>query len=305
MAPSVRANLKPLKGPIKPESGISNRSATVPDGAAPYSGHSQDDWKRINEYVFPLEHNGQPVEPKGYLTDELSGEAVRFLNEAAARQQQPFFLYLCYNAPHAPMEATDADLAEFPKIGNAKRRTYAAMVYAVDRGVGRIVQTLKQNGQFDDTLILFLSDNGGKPSLGASNAPLRGRKCDTREGGATSRLPRTCSLQSRMPQRTAMPAPLQNDKNRPDPKDMNRKTDRKPAPRSRAPPWKHGRGPDPGLKRAPFIVSAAHRLHEPGDSRRPQRGGRAKQRQGAPRLATSSLLLDDPYIVSCIFCLVV
>lgn len=148
-----------------------------------YARQKKNGVKRINEYVFPLEHNGQPVEPKGYLTDELSGEAVRFLNEAAARQQQPFFLYLCYNAPHAPMAATEADLAEFPEIGNAKRRTYAAMVYAVDRGVGRMVQTLKQNGQFDNTLILFLSDNGGKPSLGASNAPLRGRKGDTWEGG--------------------------------------------------------------------------------------------------------------------------
>ncbi|MDZ8118408.1 sulfatase-like hydrolase/transferase [Pontiella agarivorans] len=138
--------------------------------------------ERINEYLHPLEYNGKAVTGKGYLTDELTGEAVRFVTEAAGKQN-PFFLYLAYNAPHAPMEATPEDLAVFSDIENPKRRTYAAMVYAVDRGIARIVETLKKNGQLEDTLIIFLSDNGGKPSQGASNKPLRGRKGDTWEGG--------------------------------------------------------------------------------------------------------------------------
>ncbi|VGO20437.1 sulfatase-like hydrolase/transferase [Pontiella sulfatireligans] len=139
--------------------------------------------ERINEYVLPLEHNGEQVTPKGYLTDELTGEAIRFIDTAAQKKKQPFFLYLAYNAPHSPMEASDEDLAVFSDIANPKRRTYAAMVYAVDRGVARIVDSLKKNGQYDNTLIIFLSDNGGKPSQGASNAPLRGQKGDTFEGG--------------------------------------------------------------------------------------------------------------------------
>ncbi len=139
--------------------------------------------KRFNEYNVPLEHNGEPVQGRGYLTDELTGEAVRFLGEAARRKKQPFFLYLAYNAPHSPMEATEEDEAVFKDIADPKRRTYAAMVYAVDRGVGRIVEALRKNGQYEDTLVVFLSDNGGKPSQGACNAPLRGQKGDTFEGG--------------------------------------------------------------------------------------------------------------------------
>lgn len=149
---------------------------------AAYARQNKNGVKRIHDYVHPLERNGKEVNPKGYLTDELSGEAVRFL-KTAKKKDQPFFLYLAYNAPHGPMEATDEDKAVFANIADPKRRTYAAMVYAVDRGVGRVVDTLKMNGQFNNTLIIFLSDNGGVPSLGASNTPLRGRKGDNWEGG--------------------------------------------------------------------------------------------------------------------------
>lgn len=136
----------------------------------------------INDYLKPLERNGTPVEETEYITDALSREAVRFVRQAAGRDD-PFFLYLAYNAPHSPLEATDDDLARFPDIKDEKRRTYAAMVYAVDRGVGQLVDALNQTGQLDDTLIVFLSDNGGKLSLGANNAPLREGKGSTHEGG--------------------------------------------------------------------------------------------------------------------------
>jgi arylsulfatase B len=136
----------------------------------------------INEYVLPLEHNGKDVMETQYITDALSREAARFVKEAAAKEQ-PFFLYLAYNAPHTPLEAKEEDLAKFANIQDPKRRTYAAMVYAVDRGVGRLVETLKASGEFDKTLIIFLSDNGGKLSAGATNAPLRDGKGSTLEGG--------------------------------------------------------------------------------------------------------------------------
>lgn len=138
--------------------------------------------KLINDYLLPLQHNGTPTRETDYLTDEMTAHAVKFLGEASGKDQ-PFFLYLSYNAPHAPMEAKEEDMALYPEITNLKRRTVAGMMAAVDRGVGKVTEALKANGQFDNTLIIFLSDNGGKPDLGSSNAPLRGHKGDCFEGG--------------------------------------------------------------------------------------------------------------------------
>jgi len=136
----------------------------------------------FNEYQTPLEHNGKAVKETEYLTDALSREAVRFVHEAVAKKA-PFFLYLAYNAPHTPLEAKKEDLAKFAGIADEKRRTYAAMVYAVDRGVGKLVEALKQTGAFDNTLIVFISDNGGKLGAGADNGPLKEGKGSTCEGG--------------------------------------------------------------------------------------------------------------------------
>lgn len=137
----------------------------------------------IFDYLKPLEHNAKIIEnPTEYLTDELSGKAVDFVN-AAAKKENPFFLYLAYNAPHVPLEAKREDLEKFSDIEDGDRRTFAAMVYAVDRGVGELVNALKKNGDYDNTLIVFLSDNGGNTDKGGANYPLKGRKGDTWEGG--------------------------------------------------------------------------------------------------------------------------
>ena len=131
--------------------------------------------KHVNDYIAPLQHNGEDVVETEYLTDGLSREAVRFVNEAAAKEQ-PFFLYLAYNAPHSPLEAKEEDLAKFASIVDEKRRTYAAMVYAVDRGVGELVEALQSVGAAERTLIVFLSDNGGKIGLGADKRPAQRRQ---------------------------------------------------------------------------------------------------------------------------------
>ncbi|WP_372775229.1 sulfatase-like hydrolase/transferase [Mangrovibacterium sp.] len=136
----------------------------------------------IREYIRPLVHNQDEVEETEYVTDALSREAVRIVNDAAERKQ-PFFMYLAYNAPHVPLQAKKEDLEKFADIADVDRRTYAAMVYAVDRGVEQIVESLKKNGQFENTLIVFLSDNGGNTDHGASNDPLKGMKGDAWEGG--------------------------------------------------------------------------------------------------------------------------
>ncbi|QDS98495.1 sulfatase-like hydrolase/transferase [Adhaeretor mobilis] len=134
------------------------------------------------DYLTPLEHNGKEVDETEYITDALSREAVRFVDEAS-QKEQPFFLYLSYNAPHTPLEAKQEDMEVFPNIQDEKRKTYAAMVYAVDRGVGELIEALKSTKQLNDTLLVFLSDNGGQLHSGATNRPLKGSKGDTYEGG--------------------------------------------------------------------------------------------------------------------------
>lgn len=136
----------------------------------------------FNEYIVPLQHNGNEVKETEYMTDALSREAVRFVKESAEKEN-PFFLYVAYNAPHMPLEAKEDDLAKFADIEDEKRRTYAAMVYAVDRGVGKVVDALKETNEFENTLIVFLSDNGGKIGGGSNNAPLRQGKGSICEGG--------------------------------------------------------------------------------------------------------------------------
>ncbi|WP_171038971.1 sulfatase-like hydrolase/transferase [Pseudoalteromonas sp. S1727] len=150
--------------------------------AAAYKRQKEQGLSNIFEYITPLEHNGKEVTETEYITDALSREAVTFVNKAVSKTQ-PFFLYLAYNAPHVPLEAKQEDMDMFPNIKDKKRKTYAGMVYALDRGVGRVVDALKKNGQLDNTLIVFLSDNGGKLSQGANNDPLKAGKGSAQEGG--------------------------------------------------------------------------------------------------------------------------
>ncbi|WP_231756941.1 sulfatase-like hydrolase/transferase [Microbulbifer elongatus] len=136
----------------------------------------------IDPYIRPLEHNGKEIEENEYITDALSREGVNFVRKAADTGK-PFFLYMAYNAPHSPLQAKQEDMAKFPGIKNKDRRTYAGMVYAMDRGVGDLVETLKSTGQLDNTLIVFFSDNGGDKRYGANNNPLREGKGSVFEGG--------------------------------------------------------------------------------------------------------------------------
>lgn len=123
----------------------------------------------------------EPVKVDKYLTDAFSDAAIEFIDNS---RDKPFFLFLSYNAPHTPMQATDEYLARFPDIKDPKRRTYAAMVSAMDDGVGRVLARLGELGLDDNTLVIFLSDNGGPTQANASrNTPLRGAKSDVWEGG--------------------------------------------------------------------------------------------------------------------------
>ncbi len=131
-----------------------------------------------------LERNGQPLREfsNPYLTDFFTDEALVWLNEQAS-VDKPWFLFMSYNAPHGPLHATEEDLARFTHISDPKRRIYAAMMYALDRGVGRLRDHLRESGQLDNTLICFFSDNGGATGNASWNGPLSGVKGTLREGG--------------------------------------------------------------------------------------------------------------------------
>ena len=149
---------------------------------ADYKRQEKNGRKLIWDYLHPLEHNGKQVKETEYLTDAFSREGVRFIKDAS-KTKDPFFLYMSYNAPHTPLEAKEEDLKLFSHIKDKKRKTYAAMVYAVDRGVKKIVDALKESGEYENTLIVFFSDNGGKTKAGATNYPLKEGKGSVYEGG--------------------------------------------------------------------------------------------------------------------------
>lgn len=145
-------------------------------------GHQYWGWKPDKGYTAPLlrNHDVVPGAETRYLTDLLADEAVSFVER---NREKPFFLYLAFNAPHSPLQASPEYLQRVPHL-NGRRQTYAAMLVALDDGVGRLRQKLAELGLERDTLVIFITDNGGPPQDNASsNAPLRGRKSQVWEGG--------------------------------------------------------------------------------------------------------------------------
>ncbi|MBA4065923.1 MAG: sulfatase [Isosphaera sp.] len=127
----------------------------------------------------------KPAGETEYLTDAFGREAVAFVDRHKAK---PFFLYLAFNAVHTPMHATDARLKKFEGIKDEQRRTYAAMMAAMDENIGKVLDKLRAEKLDGNTLVTFVSDNGGPTMKGTTtngsvNAPLRGSKRTTLEGG--------------------------------------------------------------------------------------------------------------------------
>ena len=127
----------------------------------------------------------QPIKEMDYTTDAFGREAVAFIEQ---HKNQPWFLYLAFNAVHTPMDATKDRYAKFPDVANKQRRTYDAMMLAMDDAVGQVRKKLSESGMEQNTLVAFISDNGG-PTMpgvtinGSRNDPLRGSKRTTLEGG--------------------------------------------------------------------------------------------------------------------------
>jgi arylsulfatase A-like enzyme len=161
--------------------------------------YTRNDISEVNSqfdaYNTKLLKNNQRVEETEYLTDAFSREAVDFISK---NNDKPFFLYLAYNAPHSPLQATEKYLSRYPDIKDEKRKTFAAMVSAVDDGVGEILEELRKYKIEENTLIVFLSDNGGDERKGANNGILNRGKGSLYEGGI--RIPFAMQWKSKIPE---------------------------------------------------------------------------------------------------------
>ncbi len=147
-------------------------------GARSYYGYKNFDGVHHDN---KMERNFENFEePTGYATDVFADEAVNFIER---NKNNPFFIYLAFNAVHTPMHATEEDLKQFPNL-KGKRKEVAAMTLALDRACGKVMDKLKELGIDDNTIIVFSNDNGGPTDKNASlNLPLSGTKSNHLEGG--------------------------------------------------------------------------------------------------------------------------
>jgi arylsulfatase A-like enzyme len=136
------------------------------------------------EYNLPLDRNSIEEPQKAYLTDQFGDEACAFAERHAG---SPWFLYLAFNAPHGPLQAPPEIVEKLTHIAEPQRRNYAAMIQVMDTNIGKLIAKLDSTKQRDNTLIFFISDNGGplngKDKSWTDNSPLRGGKGDLYEGG--------------------------------------------------------------------------------------------------------------------------
>jgi arylsulfatase A-like enzyme len=140
------------------------------------------------EYTIPLNRNGVDEPQTKYLTTQFGEEAAAFAR-SQKDESAPWMMYLAFNAPHTPLQAPKEWLEKYASIANESRRTYAAMIGVVDEQVGAVMAEVEKAGDLENTLVFFMSDNGG-PDLSAKptgkftdNTPLRGAKGDLYEGG--------------------------------------------------------------------------------------------------------------------------
>jgi len=152
-----------------------------------FLGHGAHDYfdlgmiENPDDFHQAIYHNLTKIGDTGYLTDNLGREACSFI-ENHANKENPFFLYLPFNAVHSPLQAPEEDIKQF-NTGDRDRDIQLAMIHRMDIAIGNVIETLKKEGVYENTLLFFLTDNGGARVSKANNLPLRDFKHSVYEGG--------------------------------------------------------------------------------------------------------------------------
>jgi len=167
-----------------------------------HGGHDYFDLKRQPEDYRSIWRNDKVIDDTGYLTDNLGREAVNFVRK---HQKRPFFLYLAFNAVHFPLQAPEETIRKFD-TGRRNRDIYLAMLHHEDRAVGLLLDELEKSGLAQNTLLFFLSDNGGARNNASNNGILRDYKHSVYEGGI--RVPFLASWPARLAPNTVYREPI-------------------------------------------------------------------------------------------------
>jgi len=166
-----------------------------------------DYFKDLDKVWGPVMDGRTPGKLNGYLTDVLGDRAVEFI-QRRQKTGQPWFVYLAFNAVHTPQQAREDKLQTFAHIADSTRQKYAAKVSSLDDAVGRVLAAVRDSGAERNTLIFFMSDNGGPlpghaGANGSLNTPLRGSKLEMWEGGV--RVPLFMQWPGRIPAGVTVP----------------------------------------------------------------------------------------------------
>lgn len=152
-----------------------------------YANHVQDIFSSKYQWSYgrykhaAIRINDKEIKEEDYLTFAIKDEAIDFIEQ---HKEQPFFLYIPFNAPHVPFQAPIEYYNKFSHVTDENKRVYYAMISALDDAVGEIHQAVKNADLEEETIIVFVSDNGGASYTGATdNFPLKGGKLTQFEGG--------------------------------------------------------------------------------------------------------------------------
>ncbi|MFB3828006.1 MAG: sulfatase-like hydrolase/transferase [Bryobacteraceae bacterium] len=167
-----------------------------------HGGHDYFDLKPTGEIFTSILRGYDPIEETGYLTDNIGREALSFV---ARNGHRPFFLYLAFNAVHFPMQAPRELIRKYD-TGKPDRDILMAMLEAEDRAIGRLLDELDRRRLSGDTLLFFISDNGGARANSSNNGALRDYKASVYEGGI--RVPFLVSWPGRLPENTVSREPV-------------------------------------------------------------------------------------------------